>query len=58
VTTTKEDLQNAPAFETSDKFTEGVADPNKANEAKSDAAETTPAVQDNKMAPATPAPAN
>ncbi|WP_271898336.1 PRC-barrel domain-containing protein [Candidatus Phyllobacterium onerii] len=60
VNTAKEDLQSAPAFEVSEKFTEGVADPNKANEAKTDAApaETIPAVQDNKMAPATPAPAN
>jgi sporulation protein YlmC with PRC-barrel domain len=60
VNTTKENLQSAPAFETSAKFTEGVADPNKANEAKTDAApaDPAPAVQDNKMAPATPAPAN
>lgn len=51
VNTTKEDLQNAPAFEVSEKFTEGVADPMKANE-------VTPTPATKPSDPAAPAPAN
>ncbi|MEP7453522.1 PRC-barrel domain-containing protein [Phyllobacterium sp. SB3] len=50
VDTTKDKLQEAPAFETADNFTEGVADPAKADEANSESAPIEPAP----AAPATP----
>ena len=59
IETTKDKLNAAPAFETSENFTEGVADPSKANEADADAqpaAPETPAPADT-TTPAAPAPA-
>jgi hypothetical protein len=56
VDTTKDKLQAAPSFETSDNFTEGVADPAKANENASETPTTPPA--DTTTAPVPMAPAD
>jgi hypothetical protein len=55
VDTTKDKLKAAPSFETSDNFTEGVADPAKANESAPATSTTPPADATTPSAPAAPA---